>query len=358
MSSHATAELTPPPEAETPCLVIDHGAVHENLAAVLALCGAADRLVPHVKTHRAPWLVADLVQKGLRAFKAATPAELEMVLAAAAPEVIWAYPSVNEAAIKRVIAAARAHPAARVSALVHNEGGVEIWRRCLGSARPASVRLRVDIDPGMHRTGLAMAEEAAAIARGLADEGLFSGWHAYEGHIHDTDIERRQERVADLAEVLFDFVAQAHPDADTPDLIVGSSYTFDLWPRRAGLRVSPGSWVYSSLRHGVDLPHLGWRQAAYVLATVIRREGADATLDAGAKAVGADMPLQERFAWTGRIKLMSEEHSVVESDWHHVGERVLLTPGHAWTTAYLYPVAWVRGLDGSWRLKEQLGSRR
>lgn len=348
----------PPGQVETPCLIIDHQGVRDNLDAVLKLCGGAERLVPHVKTHRAPWLVADLVNMGLSAFKVATPAEVEMVLAAGAQECVWAYPSVNEAAIERVIAAARAHPTARVGALVHNAAGLEIWRRCLGSARPAPVQLRIDLDTGMHRTGLRIGDDAAAMARRISDDELFSGWHAYDGHITDAEIEHRRERVVSVAEDLFNFVEQAQPNAGPTDLIVGGSYTFDLWPQRPWLRVSPGSWVYSSLRHGIDLPHLGWHQAAFVLATVIRRDGGDATLDAGAKAIGADMPLGERFAWAGQIKLMSEEHSVVEDDHSHVGDRVLLTPGHACTTSYLYPVAWVRGLNGSWERREQLGSRR
>ncbi len=350
--------LLPPAQAETPCLVIEQAAVRHNLAKVLEICGGAERLVPHVKTHRAPWLIADLVRQGLAAFKAATPAEVEMVLDAGAAEVVWAYPSLNAGAIARVIVAARAHPAARVSALVHDVAGLEIWRRCLGPARPARVGLRVDLDPGMDRTGLPLGEAAAAMARVLAEDDLFAGWHLYDGHIGDTDIERRRARVTDLAARLSEFLGAAQPGPDARQVIVGSSYTFDLWPRSDGLRVSPGSWVYSSLRHGRDLPHLGWRQAAFVLTTVIRRTDADATLDAGAKAVGADLPLDTRFAWPGRIKLMSEEHTVVDGDGRALGERILLTPGHACTTAYLYPEAWVRDLGGDWQRRGQLGSRR
>ena len=97
--------LIPPGEVETPCLVIDHAAVRHNLACVAEAAGGIERLYPHVKTHRAPWIVADLLAQGVRAVKTATPTEVEMVLAAGAREVLWAFPSMNVAAIKRVLAA-------------------------------------------------------------------------------------------------------------------------------------------------------------------------------------------------------------------------------------------------------------
>jgi D-serine deaminase-like pyridoxal phosphate-dependent protein len=37
-------------------------------------------MVPHVKTHRSPWLTRHLVARGVTAFKTATPREVEMVL--------------------------------------------------------------------------------------------------------------------------------------------------------------------------------------------------------------------------------------------------------------------------------------
>jgi D-serine deaminase-like pyridoxal phosphate-dependent protein len=56
--------------------------------------------------------------------------------------------------------------------------------------------------------------------------------------------------------------------------------------------------------------------------------------------------------------MMSEEHVVVEADHLRVGDRVLLTPQHACTTAYLYDTALVRTSDGAWEQRAQLGCRR
>ena len=358
MSRRTDLALMPPGEPMTPCLVIDHAAVRHNLERTAQAVGGVERLIPHVKTHRAPWLVADLLAQGVRVFKTATPAEVEMVLAAGAGEVLWAYPSVQGSAVERVIAAARQHPEARVSALVDSRPGFDLWHARLDGARPSPVRLYLDIDPGLGRSGVPFGPVARELAADLARAGVFAGWHLYEGHLHDPDRERRAAAVGRIASDLFDFLAEADPDPDASDIVAGSSYTFDLWPPHPRLRLSPGSWVFSSLRHARDLAHLGWRQGAYVLATVITGHGETVTLDAGLKAVGSDLPLGERFGWPDEIREMTEEYAVVGAAEMTIGERVLLTPGHACTTAYLYPEAWVRGLDGQWRIRPQMGIQR
>ena len=347
-----------PDTAETPCLVIDHAAVRHNLERTVAACGGAERLIPHVKTHRAPWLTQDLISQGIRAFKVATPAEVEMAAGAGASEVLWGYPSANEAAIHRVLAAARAHPQTRFLALVGAPVGADLWLDALSAAGTKPVGLLIDLESGMGRTGMALDSDAAEVAHRLVAGGVFAGWHVYDGHNHDTDQAERARAVADLAERVLAFAGTVEPDAATTGIVAGNTYTFDLWPKARGLRVSPGGWIYSSARHQRDLPEFGWRTAAFVVSTVVAARGGTITIDAGSKAVGSDLPTGERFAWPGRVIRINEEHAVLENDALAVGDRVALIPGHACTTAYLYDRAWVHGLDGTWSVRDQLGARR
>lgn len=358
MSLPIPAELLPPETAETPCFVIIHERVRHNLKQTTAACGGVERLVSHVKTARAPWLIQDLVSQGVTAFKAATSTEVEMVAASGAHEVILAHPQVNPTAVDRVIAVARTSPDLRVAAIVDSAAGVALWRQRLKGSTPPNLGLRVDLDPGMGRTGMKMDAPAAALARGLMAEGLFRGWHIYDGHVHDADRQVRKERVERICETAFAFLAGVHGKGAPLDVVAGGSYTFDLWPRRAGVRVSPGSWIYSSVRHGADLPEFHWQHAAFVVATVVSVKDGTVTLNAGHKAISPDQPLEKRFEGPGAILAMSEEHSVVRAEGLAVGDRVALIPEHACTTAYLYPRAWVLGLDGKWSQQDQLGSRR
>jgi 3-hydroxy-D-aspartate aldolase len=354
----APSHIDLPEEAETPCFVVDHAGVRHNLERVAGACGGSDRLVPHIKTHRAPWLVADLLEQGVSAFKAATPAEVEMLAEAGAREIIWAYPSVSVPGMRRVVATANRFPDIRFSGLVGAAEGIDTWLEVFAAEGSRPFRLRVDLDSGMGRTGFPLNPDTAANIKRLIDQDLFGGWHAYDGHIKGADKEARARQVEEQAAPVYAFVDSLEPGSAPADLIVGGSSSFELWPRRPGLRVAPGSWVYSSTPHRRDLPHHDWRATAFVVATVIMARDGIVTLNAGAKGIGADPELADRFKWPGAIVSMSEEHTVVENDTLKVGDRVALHPGHCCTTAYLYRKAWVLGLDGTWSERDQMGNER
>jgi len=358
MPSTLSPDLLPPDTAETPCFVIIHDRVRHNLAQTAAACGGVGRLVSHVKTHRAPWLVRDLVSQGVSAFKVATSTEAEMVAESGAREIIFAHPQVNATAIDRVIAVARKSRDVRVAAIVDSPAGVALWRERLKGGDAPNLGLRIDLDPGMGRTGMALDGAAAALTDELVEEGRFGGWHVYDGHVHDADRKVRVEQVERICERVFAFLAGVHGEGAPVNVVAGGSYTFDLWPRREGVRVSPGSWIYSSVRHTADLPEFQWQNAAFVVATVVSTRDGTVTLNAGSKAISPDQPLEKRFAGPGPILSMSEEHTVIRADGLSVGSRVALIPEHTCTTAYLYSRAWVLGLDGQWSLRDQLGSSR
>ncbi|WP_108659503.1 alanine racemase [Acuticoccus kandeliae] len=347
-------DTLPPESVATPAFVIDEARVRHNLARTLEAAGGADRLMPHLKTHRAPWIVKLLIEAGIKTFKAATVAEVEMSVGAGAKSVLWAYPSANKANIERLIAVARANPGVTLEALVDSPFALALWKERL---KPDDkIGLRVDLDPGLGRTGLPIGDEALAFARTVAETGRFKGWHVYDGHIKGT-VAERQEAVDALAAKVRTLTAALAAEGIAADTIAGGSYTFDLWPADVAVGVCPGSWTYSSAQHDLELPHLGWLPAAFVLATVISAHGDTITLDAGAKAISPDKPLAERFRWNGKIRLMNEEHTIVDGDLAP-GTRVLLMPQHACTTAYLYDRAWVHRPDGGWEERPQLGSAR
>lgn len=346
----------PPGEVETPAFVIHEDAVMANLEKTLVACGGPARLMPHVKTHRAPWVVAALRRAGIETFKTATVAEVEMVARCGAKNVTLAYPTVNPANVARFIRCAAANPGTTFVGMVDSEHGLGVWRTQLETA-PHNILMRVDLDPAFGRTGAPMTEAAVDLARGLHEMRRFLGWHLYDGHVHGSLAERRA-RVAAEAEAVRGLDARLAAFGISGDLVAGGSYTFDLWSAEGARFVSPGSWTYSSAMHDRDLGHLAWQPAAFVLSTVISAHDGTVTLDAGSKAIAPDKPLKTRFPVDGEICLMSEEHAVLRTAGLAVGDRVLLVPEHACTTAYLYDRAWVRGRDGGWEVRAQLGSAR
>ena len=349
-----------PADVRTPCFLVHEQGVVDNLHASARACGGIDRLMPHVKTHRAGWVVELSLREGVRAFKAATVAETAMVLAAGAPYVVWAYPSVNRANIRALLNTARAYPHASIGALVDSSAGLDAWRdQVAQDGLPPNVKLIVDLDPGMGRTGMPIDDSALELAGEVDKLNCFGGWHAYDGHIQGSDPAVRRERIGQVIRQVADLLERASARGLSSELIAGGSYSFDVWPAPLAKYVGPGSWTYSSSQHDVELPEREWQPSAYVVATVIATKGSTATLDAGAKAISPDKPLPDRFRWPGKILMMSEEHVVVENTTGlTVGERVLLLPRHACTTAYLYEKALVHARNGEWIMREQLGNRR
>lgn len=340
----------------TPCFVVFEGKVLQNLERTADACGGVKRLMPHVKTHRAPWIVQLLLAQGVEAFKCATPAEVEMVLAAGAKCVTWAYPAVSPANLTRFLSYARKYRNARLTGLVDSDRGLGVWKAQLG-AEDTNVDLRVDLDPGMGRTGAPISSVALDLASAVNEFARFAGWHVYDGHIKG-DREARQRQVSNVAEKVSDLQTSLRASGVESDVVAGGSYTFNLWPRELTRYVSPGSWTYSSSQHDVELADLGWEPAAFVLTTVVSVHAGTATLDAGSKAISPDKPMSERFRWPGKIISMSEEHTVVEADDLKVGDSLFLMPRHTCTTAYLYDNALVKTSAGPWERRQQLGSKR
>src|SRR4051812_32147882 len=79
----------------SPSLVIFRDLVRKNLTAMVDLARGADRLRPHVKTHKMAAIVRMSEQEGIHKHKCATIAEGEMVAGAGGKDVLLAYPLVG-----------------------------------------------------------------------------------------------------------------------------------------------------------------------------------------------------------------------------------------------------------------------
>src|SRR5688572_22791276 len=80
---------------DSPALLIYPDRVEENVRRMIALAGGAERLCPHVKTHKLAELIHLQLKLGIQKFKCATIAEAEMVASCGAPNVLLAYQPVG-----------------------------------------------------------------------------------------------------------------------------------------------------------------------------------------------------------------------------------------------------------------------
>ena len=166
-----------------------------------------------------------------------------------------------------MIGAARRHPHARVAGNVDSQESLTAWEEALCDA-PDNMRIRIDLDSGLGRTGVPMTDEAMRLTQEAHRTGRLDGWHFYDGH-NKGPRKMRAAAVEDMSAKLDRLSGEAEAAGIRGDIVAGGSYSFDLWRPELVRYVSPGSFTYSSAQHQMDLADLGWRPAAYVLTTVV-----------------------------------------------------------------------------------------
>jgi D-serine deaminase-like pyridoxal phosphate-dependent protein len=330
----------------TPALVIHLDRVRENLARVLACTGSAERWRPHVKTTKTPAVFAELLAAGLRQFKCATLREARWLLATGRErgleelDLLVAYPLVGPA-LGELGRIAREHPRARLSVLCEDPA-------VLADVPPA-LGIFLDLDPGMRRTGIPIAERERIRALARAAGARLVGLHHYEGHLHGELGERRAQCFACYGRLLELAHELTRDGAHLAELVTSGTPAFlhalafpafleGPWRHR----VSPGTVVFHDLRTEEENPDLELVPAAVVLARVVSRPAADVvTCDAGSKSLAAEAGDPCAFV-LGRRELValapSEEHlpfRVTAGAAPERGEVLTLVPRHVCPTVNL-----------------------
>jgi D-serine deaminase-like pyridoxal phosphate-dependent protein len=304
-------------EVPSPALLLYPERIEENIRRMVSMAGGVARLRPHIKTHKLPEIVRMQMADGITKFKCATIAEAEMAAIAAAGDILLAYQPVGPN-IKRVAELARRFPQSKFGVLVDDPSVVTALSRELQRAQ-AELSVFVDVDCGMHRTGIAPSEKAVALYASLKQPGLIpGGLHAYDGHIHDSDPAARARRCEEAFAPVSEFrAACVKAGQDVPTIVAGGTPTFPLHARRHGVDCSPGTCLLWDAGYSTKLPDLDFLCAAVVLTRVISKPGTNRLcLDLGHKSVASENPHPRvQFPQLADAKAVthSEEHLVIET---------------------------------------------
>ncbi len=305
-------------EIPSPALIVRWEAVEENLRRMIERVGSPARLRPHLKTHKLPQIIARLAELGVTKAKTATIAEAEMAATAGARDVLLAFPAIGPT-VPRLVELVRAFPAVQFSALVDDPAALD----ALGAAfQRAGLELPVfvDLDVGMHRTGIAPDDAAAALyARLERTPGLRpAGLHAYDGHLSQSDLaERTAACDAGFATVVALRDRLRAAGLPVPVIVAGGTPTFPIHARRSDVECSPGTCVLWDAGYARKVPDLDFVPAAILLTRVISRPGPNRLcLDLGHKAVASEMPHPRAIFPAlpdAKPVVHSEEHLVLET---------------------------------------------
>ncbi len=329
-------------EIASPALLIFRERVERNIRRMLQIAGGPGRLRPHVKTHKLGPLVRAQIAHGITKFKCATIAEAEMTAEAGAADVLLAFQPVGPA-VDRLGSLRRKFPGTAFSTIADSEEAI----RALGAAQSAGpLEVLLDVDCGMHRTGVAPGEEAARLYRMIAGTpGLRTGGlHAYDGHIHEADAAERSRQCEDaFAGVVALRERLTREGLAVPLLVAGGTPTLPMHARYADRELSPGTCVLWDFGYGDKFGDMPFEIAAVLLARVVSRPGGNRLcLDLGYKAVASENPLP-------RVRVLeipdaaqvmhSEEHLVIETPRageFHIGQCLHAVPRHICPTVALH----------------------
>jgi D-serine deaminase-like pyridoxal phosphate-dependent protein len=333
---------------DTPALVIDAQRLRANVEAMAAAAregGVALR--PHAKTHKMVEVAALQLEAGAAGLTVAKLGEAEVFVDGGCTDILIAYPLIGDTKLERLAALARR---ARVAVALDS---LEVARAIAGAG--ADVRVRIEVDTGQHRAGVAPGD-VAALAREAAALGLrVEGVMTHEGQAYAAQ---------DLAAATRDAVTKLREAAatlDAPVISVGSTPTARFAAREPGVtEIRPGTYVFqdrTQIAHGAATPD---DIAAFVLATVVSRPAPDrAVVDAGTKVLSSDRlnapgaPVDFGALTNGwPVVRASEEHGVLSIPPDaplNIGDQVRIVPNHICPVVNLFDEAIVIQ-GGRWRV--------
>jgi D-threonine aldolase len=302
-------------DIDTPALLIYKDRVQQNIHKAITYVQCIEQLRPHVKTHKIREVTKLMLAAGITKFKCATIAEAEMLAVCKAPDVLIAYPLIGPK-ILRLRALRAKYPNTAFSCIADSPDGAKQLSDCFTDT-PLSIY--IDVNVGMNRTGIEPHNALplwyyCSDLRGVNVIGL----HAYDGHIHDTDLNLRQKNVDKVAELIN--IAQKAIENATPQklkIVAGGTPTFALHAaRNKDIEVSPGTFVFWDKGYNQMMPDFDFLWAGLIATRVISIvNSTKLCLDLGHKSVAAENPLPrihflnvENATPIGQ----SEEHLVVE----------------------------------------------
>lgn len=294
----------------SPALLFYPERIRSNIQTMIEIAGSAERLRPHVKTYKCREIVKMQMDAGITRFKCSTLAEAAMLGRCKAPDVLIAYPMAgpNQKAFNKLI---NQFPETTFSTLVDHTDQIEQWKSILEHP----LRVYIDLDVGMHRTGIKpeMADELVS----LLEEGQLSlaGFHAYDGHIRDTDTDKRK---ASVESSFSEAERLLQPFKETKTFITGGSITFPIHASYSDRELSPGTTLLWDRGYGENYPDLDFDIAATLLTRVISKPGPDLLcLDFGYKAVASEMKQHDPVCFpqlpNAEMAGQSEEHLVLKT---------------------------------------------
>ena len=336
-------------DLNTPVLVIDRDALDRNVACMAAFARAHGlALRPHAKTHKSADVARRQIAAGAVGQCCAKIGEAEALAAEGIGGLLLTSPVVSEPAIAR-LAALHARSDGLIATIDHPDNARAIAAAVAAQGR-APLTVLIDVDPGIHRTGVASPEAAVAllgVIRGLPALA-YAGVQFYCGsQQHIADYDARAAAMAEKAAYLRTVIAALTAAGGAPRIVSGGGTGTHRIDATLGLftELQVGSYVFMddqyracALTEADDAP---FETALMIDARVVSVNAPGmATIDAGLKAMATDAGPPRVLAGAddgARYAFMGDEQgALIGGEALRLADMVTLAAPHCDPTVNLY----------------------
>lgn len=280
----------------TPALVVDLKSLGRNIQAMMAHCARTGvKLRPHAKTHKCAEIARRQIAAGAVGICCAKLGEAEALADAGIESILVTSPVVTRHAFTRVARLnARIKDLMVVADSAHSVEGLASAVAGTGKV----LKVLVDVDIGLHRTGIAPGQPAVALARQIvAAEGLsFEGLQGYAGQLQHVEAFEERRTQAQTASRLLAETRDGLKAAGIACAIIsgGGTGTFNIDPEtRVYTELQAGSYIFMDKQYGdvkiANAAPLPFETSLFVQTTVISATMPGlVTTDAGLKSFATE----------------------------------------------------------------------
>ncbi len=336
-------------DLNTPVLVVDIDTLDANIAAMAAF--ARERglaLRPHAKTHKSADIALRQIAAGAVGVCAAKLGEAEALAAGGVCAVHITSPVVSGPAIERLVRLQAVLP--DLSVVVDHPDNVAALA---AAGFDSPLKVFIDVDPGIHRTGVASPEAAVALARTIAASPCLrqAGLQFYCGaEQHIPTAEARREALVARNTTLAAVIEAMTSSGFAPAIVTGGGTGSFAIDAELGLltELQVGSYVfmdedYLACEPASESP--SFSPSLFVDTRVVSANAAGlVTVDGGVKAFSTDVKARPRVVAGGpgdaTYVPMGDEHGALllpaDGVRPRLGAVVTFTTPHCDPTVNLY----------------------
>ena len=329
-------------QINSPSLLVYPSILGNNIDNALQLMsGENSYLCPHIKTVKSKEPLYMAMQRGIRSFKCSTIVEAQLLGMVGAERALICY-QMTEDKMKPLAAIRSSYRGTSFATVVDNFDSAKML---FDHFTRDSVEVYIDVDVGMHRTGLSIEKVPDLVEKIKKLKRLtIVGIHSYDGHVHDSNQELRKKNTEEIFQKLLELKDVIQKKLSRKlQLVLGGSPSFPFYAEKFDVLCSPGTFFLWDYGYGKSFPELPFKPSALILTRIISKPTSKILcFDLGYKAIASDPP-QPRLYFTDipdyKILSQYEEHLVVsvpDASIYEVGEKFLAIPFHICPTVNLY----------------------